>query len=192
MAILLELILSIIACIQLHVTMLNVHGEYSKYEAIREYKALKAVVQNRDFFYKWRQIYTVDMCGRIDYCSWILRSFGRSHITKQCACSTAGAIILPPFLRLRVDGRKRFEYATCGREFSKTEEKTSVLKNIRIRVDRALVWKYCIVDRPGKICLTTTGFEPTHTTFGHRPNSEPTELRGPVGSNTDVIFRNRV
>ena len=40
MAILLELILSIIACIQLHVTMLNVHGEYSKYEAICEYKAL--------------------------------------------------------------------------------------------------------------------------------------------------------
>ena len=65
MAILLELILSIIACIQLHVTMLNVHGECSKYEAIREYKALKAVIQSRDFFYKWRQIYTVDMCGRI-------------------------------------------------------------------------------------------------------------------------------
>ena len=103
MAILLELILSTIACIQLHVTMLNVHGEYSKYEAIREYKALKAVIQSRDFFYKWRQIYTVDMCVRIDYCNWILRSFGRSHITKQCACSTAGAIILPPFLRLRVD-----------------------------------------------------------------------------------------
>ena len=57
------------------------------------------------------------MCGRIDYCNSILRSFGRSHITKQCACSTAGAITLPPFLRFRVDGRKRFEYATCGREF---------------------------------------------------------------------------
>ena len=41
MAILLELILSTIACIQLHVTTLNVHGEYSKYEAILEYKALK-------------------------------------------------------------------------------------------------------------------------------------------------------
>ena len=118
--------------------MLHVHGEYSKYEAIREYKALKAVIQSRDFFYKWRQIYTVDMCVRIDYCNWILRSFGRSHITKQCAFSTAGAIMLPPFLLLRVDGRKRFEYATCGRElFSKTEENTSVLKNIRIRVDRA-------------------------------------------------------
>ena len=40
-AILLGLILSIIACIQLHVTMLNVEeniGEYSKYEAIREYR----------------------------------------------------------------------------------------------------------------------------------------------------------
>ena len=117
MAILLELILSTIACIQLHATMLNVYGEYSKCEAIRKYKALKAVIQSRDFFYKWRQIYTVDMCVRIDYCNWILRSFGRSHITKQCACSTVGAIILPPFLRLCVDGRKRFEYATCGREF---------------------------------------------------------------------------
>ena len=50
-------------------------------------------------------------------------SIGRSHITKQCACSTSGAIILPPFLRLRVDGRKRFEYATCGRIFIKNEEK---------------------------------------------------------------------
>ena len=78
------------------------------------------------------------MCGRIDYCNWILRSFGRSHITKQCACSTTGAIILPSFLRLRVNGRKRFEYATCGREFfQKRRKKTSVLKNIRIRVDRA-------------------------------------------------------
>ena len=99
MAILLELILSIITCIQLHVTMLSVHGEYSKYEAICEYKVLKAVTQNRDFFYKWRQVYTVDMCVCINYYNWILRSFGRSHITKQCACSTAGAIILPPFLR---------------------------------------------------------------------------------------------
>ena len=44
MAILLQLILSIIACIQLHVTMLNVHGECSKYEAIREYKAYKAEI----------------------------------------------------------------------------------------------------------------------------------------------------
>ena len=82
MAILLELILSIIACIQLHVAMLNVHGEYGKYEAICEYKALKAVIQSTDFFYKWHQIYTVDMCVRINYCNWILRSFGRSHITK--------------------------------------------------------------------------------------------------------------
>ena len=123
MAILLELILSIIACIQLHVTILNVHGEYSKYEAIREYKAPKAVIQNRDFFYKWRQIYTVDMCVRINYCNWILRSFGRSRIAKQCACSTAGVIILLPFSRLRLDGRKRLEYATCGREFFQKRRK---------------------------------------------------------------------
>ena len=135
MAILLELILSIIACIQLHVTTLNVHGEYSKYETIREYKALKAGIQSRDFFYKWRQIYTVDMCGRIDYCNWILRSFGRSHITKQCACSTAGAITLPPFLRFRVDGRKRFEYATCGREFFQKRRKKPPFSKIS-----AYVW----------------------------------------------------
>ena len=31
-------------------------------------------------------------------------SIRRSHITKQCACSTPGVIILPLFLRLRVDG----------------------------------------------------------------------------------------
>ena len=140
MAILLELILSTIACIQLHVTMLNVHGEYSKYEAICEYKALKAVIQNRDFFYKWRQIYTVDMCVRINYCNWILRSFGRSHITKQCACSTAGAIILPHIIAFTCGRAKtiRIRYVWT-RIFSKTEEKTSVLKNIRIRVDRALM-----------------------------------------------------
>ena len=63
------------------------------------------------------------MCERIDYCNWILRSFGRSHITKQCACPTPGTIILPPFSRLRVDRRKRFEYATCGREFFQNGEK---------------------------------------------------------------------
>ena len=40
--------------------------------------------------------------------------------------------------RFRVDGRKRFEYATCGRVFfSKTVEEVSVVKNIRIRVDKA-------------------------------------------------------
>ena len=46
-----------------------------------------------------------------------MRSFERSHITKQCACSTPGTIIFPLFLRLRVDRRKRFKYDTCGREF---------------------------------------------------------------------------
>ena len=75
------------------------------------------------------------MCGRIDYCNWILRSFGRSHITKQYACSTAGAIILPPFLRLRVDGRKRFEYATCGREFFQKRRKKPPFSKIS-----AYVW----------------------------------------------------
>ena len=43
MAILLELILSTIACIQLHVTMLI--------EAIREYKALKAATQSKENFF---------------------------------------------------------------------------------------------------------------------------------------------
>ena len=52
MAILLGLISSITACIQLHVTMLNVHEEFNKYEAIREYQALKAVIQSKEnFFY---------------------------------------------------------------------------------------------------------------------------------------------
>ena len=58
-------------------------------------------------------------------------------LLSNARCSTPGAIILPSFLRLLVDGRKRFGYATCGRNFFQNEEKTSVLKNIRIRVDRA-------------------------------------------------------
>ena len=137
MAILLELILSTIACIQLHVTMLNVYGEYSKCEAIRKYKALKAVIQSRNFLYKWRQIYTVDMCVRIDYCNWILRSFGRSHITKQCACSTVGAIYYHRFCVYVWTGENDSNTLRVDANFFKTEEKTSVLKNIRIRVDRA-------------------------------------------------------
>ena len=68
-----------------------------------------------------------------------MRSFERSLITKQCACSTPGAIIFPPFSRLRVDRGKRFKYATCGREvFQKRRKNPSVFKNIRIRVDKAL------------------------------------------------------
>ena len=40
--------------------------------------------------------------------------------------------------RFRVDGRKRFEYGTCGGVFFwKTEEKISVFKNIQIRVEGA-------------------------------------------------------
>ena len=51
-------------------------------------------------------------------------SIGRSHIIEQCGCSTPGAIILPSFLHLRVDGRKRLEYATCGRNvFQKRRKK---------------------------------------------------------------------
>ena len=40
---------------------------------------------------------------------------------------------------MRVDGRIRFDYATCGREnFLNPERKSCGLKNIRIRVDVAL------------------------------------------------------
>ena len=40
--------------------------------------------------------------------------------------------------RFRVDGRKRFEYGTCGGVFFwKTEEKLSVFKNIQINVEGA-------------------------------------------------------
>ena len=39
-----------------------------------------------------------------------------------------------------MDGQKRFENATCGRGFfPKTGEKTSVFKNVRIRVDGAII-----------------------------------------------------
>ena len=57
------------------------------------------------------------------------------------ACSVRDAIVFPLFQRLRVDGRKRFEYATYGRLFfRKQTEKISVLKNIRIRVNGTSVW----------------------------------------------------
>ena len=51
----------------------------------------------------------------------------RSHVSKKCACSMPGAIIFPPFLRLRVDGRKRFEYATCDarrKSYLKSQQKS--------------------------------------------------------------------
>ena len=69
-----------------------------------------------------------------------MRSFERSHITKQCACSTPGAIIFSPFLRLRVDRGKRLKHATCRREFFQKRRKNPpyVFKNIWIRVDKAL------------------------------------------------------
>ena len=39
----------------------------------------------------------------------------------------------PSFQRVRVDGQKRFEYATCGSLFFlNTEKKISVFKNMRI------------------------------------------------------------
>jgi hypothetical protein len=51
-----------------------------------------------------------------------MASFRKSHITKQWACSTLAAIIFPefpPFLRWRVDGRKRVEYITRNLRFLK-------------------------------------------------------------------------
>ena len=59
----------------------------------------------------------------------------RSHVTKKCACSMPGALIFPPFLRLRVDGRKRFEYATCGRNFFQKRRKKPPFSKIS-----AYVW----------------------------------------------------
>ena len=50
MAILFELILSTIACVQLHVTMLNVHGEYSKCEAIRKIQSTESSDTKQRFF----------------------------------------------------------------------------------------------------------------------------------------------
>ena len=111
MAILLGLISSIIRCIQLHVTMLNVHGEYMR-------KRMNIM-----------KMHSVSTSQKIVLKSLKKKparppsSIGRSHITKQCACSTPDAIILPPFLRLRVDRRKRFEYGTCGRNFFQKRRK---------------------------------------------------------------------
>ena len=43
---------------------------------------------------------------------------------------TPGAIIFPPFSRLRVDGGKRFKYATCGRKFFQKRRKKSAFSKI--------------------------------------------------------------
>ena len=51
------------------------------------------------------------------------------------------------FFAFCVDGRKRFQYATCGRVFffaTKKEEKISVFRNIRIHVDTLNVTSYFI------------------------------------------------
>ena len=123
MAILLGLISSIIRCIQLHVTMLNVHGEYMR-------KRMNIM-----------KMHSVSTSQKIVLKSLKKKparppsSIGRSHITKQCACSTPDAVILRPFLRLRVDGRKRFEYGTCGRNFFQKRRKKPPFSKIS-----AYVW----------------------------------------------------
>ena len=53
--------------------------------------------------------------------------------TSYSACPVEHAIVFPWFLRVRVDGRKRFKHATCGNLFFEN-------KSIRIRVDEALHW----------------------------------------------------
>ena len=45
------------------------------------------------------------------------------------ACSVRDAIVFPLFQRLRVDGRKRFEYATYGRLFFRKQTE----KNLRFK-----------------------------------------------------------
>ena len=60
------------------------------------------------------------------------------HLNK---CPVRDVIVFPSFQRFRVDGRKRFEYATLymwTHTFSKTEEKFLVFKNIRMLVGRSL------------------------------------------------------
>jgi hypothetical protein len=58
---------------------------------------------------------------KTDYCGYGLwhRLENLVLYTKQYACSTLAAIIFPPFLRLRVDGRKRFEYVMRNLRFQK-------------------------------------------------------------------------
>ena len=45
---------------------------------------------------------------------------------KHNACSVGDAIVFPSFWRFRVDGRKRFEYAACGRVFFTSGEKNTL------------------------------------------------------------------
>ena len=45
-------------------------------------------------------------------------------------------MVFPSFQRFSVDGPKSIQYATCGREFFRTQwKKISVFKNIRLRVE---------------------------------------------------------
>ena len=63
---------------------------------------------------------------------------------KPYACSVRDAIVFLLFWRFSMVGRKRIEYATCGRVLfcKRREHEISVFKNIRIHVEGALkAWK---------------------------------------------------
>ena len=47
---------------------------------------------------------------------------GGLHI--RCETAYSACHVMLSYLRFRVDGRKRFKYATCGRNFSENGEKT--------------------------------------------------------------------
>ena len=122
MAILLGLISSIIACIHLHVTMLNVHGEYMR-KRVNITKMLSVSTSQKIVLKRLKKKPARPRS-----------SIRRSHITKQCACSTRA-------LRFCVyvwTGENDSNTLRVEANFFKNGEKTSVLQNIHIRVDRAL------------------------------------------------------
>ena len=81
MAILLALISGIIKCIQLHVTMLNVHGEYMR-KRMNIMKMLSVSTSQKIVLKRLKKKPARPRS-----------TIRRSHITKQCACSTPGAIM---------------------------------------------------------------------------------------------------
>ena len=95
MAILLGLISGIIKCIQLHVTMLNVHGEYMR-KRMNIMKMLSVSTSQKIVLKRLKKKPARPRS-----------TIRRSHITNISnarALHRALSCILPPFLRLRVDG----------------------------------------------------------------------------------------